>query len=416
MSGALSHIRVLDLSRILAGPTTTQVLADLGAEVIKIERPEVGDDTRLWVPPVLRNERGEDTGEAAYYACVNRNKKSVTVDISKPAGQDIIRRLAAKSDVMIENYLVGTLKRYDLDYDSLKAINPRLVYCSVTGFGQTGPYAARAGYDPIMQAMSGLMSVTGERDEKPGGGPQRVGISISDLLTGAYSAIGILAALQYRERSGRGQYIDTALFDCMIAGLSNVAMNYLATGEVPPRLGNENPLRVPANTYQTRDDLWLAIMVHSEDQWEPFCRAVGGEEWRDDPRFQTMLLRVNNRAAMNEVVAQRVAEQPADHWMQRLEAERIPYALVNNYMQALKDPQVAHRGIVHEVDHPRSGRIRLVGPPWVMSGVRTEIREPHLLGQHTEMVLHAWLGMTPKEVASLISADTDSLQSASASP
>ena len=404
MSGALSHIRVLDLSRILAGPTTTQVLADLGAEVIKIERPGVGDDTRQWVPPVLRNERGEDTGEAAYFACVNRNKKSVTVDISKPAGQDIIRRLAAKSDVMIENYLVGTLKRYDLDYDSLKASNPRLVYCSVTGFGQTGPYAARAGYDPIMQAMSGLMSVTGEPDGKPGGGPQRVGISISDLLTGGYSAIGILAALQYRERSGRGQYIDTALFDCMIAGLSNVAMNYLATGVAPPRLGNAHPNLGPSGAFPCSDGR-IQLVTGNDSQFAKLCEVAGRPDLAADARYSTNAARVINRDELKLLLDQITVTRTMSEWTDALAEAGVPCGPINNLAQVFKDPHVLARGMLVELDHPLAGKMRAVANPLRMSETPPEYHSPPpLLGQHTREVLLDLLDMNDAQIDALAKA------------
>jgi crotonobetainyl-CoA:carnitine CoA-transferase CaiB-like acyl-CoA transferase len=404
MAGALSHIRILDLSRILAGPTTTQVLADLGAEVIKIERPEVGDDTRQWVPPVLRNARGEDTGEAAYYACVNRNKKSVTVNISKPAGQDIIRRLAAKSDVMIENYIVGTLKRYDLDYDSLKAINPGLIYCSVTGFGQTGPYAARAGYDPIMQAMGGLMSVTGERDAKPGGGPQRVGISISDLLTGAYAAIGILAALQYRERSGRGQYVDMALFDCMIAALSNVAMNYLATGEAPRRLGNAHPNLAPSGAFACSDG-HIQMLAGNDSQFGKLCEVAGRPELAADARFATNAARVGHRDELNLLINQITVTRTMREWNDALAAAGVPCGPINNLAQVFQDPQVLARGMLIELDHPLAGAMRAVANPVRLSETPPEYRSPPpLLGQHTREVLRDLLGMNDSQIDALVKA------------
>ena len=404
MSGALSHIRVLDLSRILAGPTTTQVLADLGAEVIKIERPGVGDDTRQWVPPVLRNERGEDTGEAAYYACVNRNKKSVTVDISKPAGQDIIRRFAAISDVMVENYLVGTLKRYGLDYDSMKAINPRLVYCSVTGFGQTGPYAARAGYDPIMQAMSGLMSVTGEPDEKPGGGPQRVGISISDLLTGAYSAIGILAALQHRERSGQGQYIDMALFDCMIGSMSNVAMNYLASGEPPRRLGNAHPNLGPSGAFPCSDGR-IQLVTGNDSQFAKLCEVAGRPDLAANPRYATNSARVINRDELKLLLDQITVTRTMREWTDALAAAGVPCGPINNLAQVFEDPHVLARGMLIELDHPLAGKMRAVANPIRMSETPPGYHlAPPLLGQHTREVLRDLLGMNDAQIDTLAKA------------
>ncbi|MFM9971150.1 MAG: CaiB/BaiF CoA transferase family protein, partial [Burkholderiales bacterium] len=294
MPGALSHIRVLDLSRVLAGPTCAQTLADLGAEVIKIERPGSGDDTRGWAPPYLKDEKGHDTSEAAYYLSCNRNKHSVTVDIAQQEGQEIIRALAEKSDVLIENFKVGDLARYNLDYEKLKTINPRLVYCSITGFGQTGPYAKRAGYDFLIQGMGGLMSITGERDEFPGGGPQKVGVAVTDIMTGMYSTIAILAALASREKTGVGQYIDMALLDVGVAMLGNMHLNYFTSGEAPKRWGNAHPNIVPYESFPCADG-HMILAAGNDSQFRKFCDVAGCTELAEDPRFSRNDSRVRHR-------------------------------------------------------------------------------------------------------------------------
>jgi len=326
------------------------------------------------------------------------------VDISKPAGQDIIRRLAASSDVMIENYIIGTLKRYELDYDALKAINPRLIYCSITGFGQTGPYAARPGYDPIMQAMGGLMSITGERDDKPGGGPQRAGISISDLLTGAYSAIGILAALQYRERSGRGQYIDMALFDCMIAALSNAAMNYLVTGEAPQRLGNAHPNLGPSGAFPCSDG-YIQMVAGNDSQFATLCEVAGRPELSADVRFSTNAARVRNRDELNLLLNQITVTRTMREWTDTLTTAGVPCGPINNLAQVFQDPHVLARGMLIELDHALAGKMRAVANPVRMSETPPEYRSPPpLLGEHTREVLHDLLDMSDAQIDALVKA------------
>ena len=404
MAGALSHVRVLDLSRVLAGPTASQVLGDLGAEVIKVERPGGGDDTRSWVPPPLRDANGNDTGESAYYACVNRNKKSVTVDISKPAGQELVKALAAKSDVLIENYLVGALARYGLDYATLSRSLPALVYCSITGFGQTGPYRARPGYDPIMQAMSGLMSVTGMPDGVPGGGPQRTGISVSDLLTGAYSVIGILAALQHRDRTGQGQYIDMALLDVMVASLSNVAMNYLVTGDVPQRFGNEHVSVVPSGAFPCSDGR-IQLIAGNDAQFARFCATAGRPELASDPRFASNAERTKNRVALHQIIAGITATRSQQDWTEALAEAGVPCGPINDVAQMFADPHVRARGLRIELDHPLAGKMPALANPIRMSATPPEYRTPPpLLGEHTRAVLGEVLGLADAEIDTLVEA------------
>ncbi|MEH6366266.1 MAG: CaiB/BaiF CoA-transferase family protein, partial [Pseudomonas marincola] len=303
MSGALSHLRVLDLSRVLAGPWAGQILADLGAEVIKVERPSVGDDTRHWGPPFLRDAQGENTRESAYFLSANRNKQSVTIDFTQAAGQKLVRELAAKSDILIENFKVGGLAAYGLDYESLRALNPRLIYCSITGFGQTGPYAKRAGYDFMIQGLGGLMSLTGRAEGEEGAGPVKVGVALTDIMTGLYSSSAILAALAHRDQSGEGQYIDMALLDVQVACLANQAMNYLTTGNAPRRLGNAHPNIVPYQDFPTADGDFI-LTVGNDSQFRKFCEVAGFREWADDPRFISNQARVANRAVLIPLIRQ----------------------------------------------------------------------------------------------------------------
>lgn len=387
----LAGLRVLDLTQVVAGPYCTLMLADMGAEVVKIERPGHGDDLRRTVP-----YKGRE-GHHDYFNALNRSKKSIALDLKDEAQRALALRLAGRTDVMVENFAPGTAHRLGLGWEDVNKLNPRLVYCSLSGFGQTGPYRNRLALDPIIQAVTGVMSVTGEPDREP----IMVGAPLADVIAGMFAACAIVSALHVVKRDGVGQYIDLSMQDAMLAALGVRMGETLQAGISPERLGNENPLRVPANTYETADGLWLAIMVQHEGQWAPFCRALEREQWIEDPRFRTMALRVKHRKEVNKLVARRLAEQPAEHWMQRFEAERIPYALVNDYAQALADPQVAHRGLVRTLDHPVSGRVKVVGPPWIMSVTRTEMAPPPTLGQHTAEVLRDWLGMAAEEIAAV---------------
>jgi formyl-CoA transferase len=397
----LSGIRVLDMSRILAGPWVGQLLADLGADVIKLERPGTGDDTRSWGPPFLKDREGKDTTDAAYFLCTNRGKKSVTLDISKPEGQAIARELADVSDILLENYKVGDLKRYGLGHDDLSARNPKLIYCSITGFGQTGPYRDRAGYDFMIQGMGGLMSCTGERDDAPGGGPQKVGVAIADLMTGMYSCVAILAALHERKSSGLGQYIDMALLDSQVAWLANQNANYLIGGEPPKRMGNAHPNIVPYQTFHTRDgDLILAI--GNDNQFRKFCVAAGIPDVGDDARFRDNIARVDNRQACIDALAPAIRQKTTAEWVSLLEPLGVPCGPINRLDEVYADPQVVHRGMKIDVSHPVAGAIPLVANPIKYS--RTPLAydmPPPLLGEHTDEVLCSLLGKSEAEVAAL---------------
>jgi formyl-CoA transferase len=398
---ALDHLRVLDLTRVLAGPWCTQLLADLGADVIKVERPGSGDDTRAWGPPYLKDAQGRDTTEAAYYLSANRGKRSVTVDIGKAEGQEIVRRLAAASDVVIENYKVGQLARYGLDYARLAAENPRLVYCSITGFGQDGPYKDRAGYDFIIQAMGGFMSITGERDDRPGGGPQKAGVAVSDLMTGMYSAVAILAALAQRERTGAGQYIDMALFDTMVAMLANMNMNYLTTGKAPGRAGNAHQNIVPYQVFAAADG-HVVIAVGNDGQYARFCEIAGRPDLAADPRFTANAGRVRHRAVLVPLLEAIVREKPAAFWTEKLEAAGVPCGPINTIAQAFADPQAAARGIRVDLPHPTAGTVPVVGMPIRMSASSARYeRPPPLLGEHTDEVLREVAGLDGAEIAAL---------------
>ncbi len=401
MTSPLQGYRVLDLSRILAGPWAGQLLADLGAEVIKVERPGSGDDTRHWGPPYLKDSRGEDTGEAAYYLAANRGKQSVTVDITTTEGQQILRELAVISDVVIENYKVGGLKKYGLDYDSLKAINPRLVYCSITGFGQTGPYKQRAGYDFMIQGMGGLMSVTGERDDLPGGGPQKVGVAVTDLFTGLYATIAIQGALLERQRSGEGQYIDLALFDVQAAVLANQATNYLVGGTVPKRLGNAHPNIVPYQAFATADG-YIILAVGNDRQFRNFVSLAGAPQLADDPHFATNPARVANREQVCATVADLLKQKTSHYWLTELEAAGVPCGPINDIAQVFNDPQLLERGMRTTLSHPLGGELHLPGNPIHYS--RTPLhsdRPPPLLGEHTDQVLSDSLGYSDEQIRSL---------------
>ena len=401
MTGPLSHIRALDLSRVLAGPWCAQNLADLGAEVIKIERPEKGDDSRAFGPPWLKDRDGKDTRESAYFASANRGKKSVTVNLSKPDGQHIVRDLAARSDVLIENYKVGDLARYGLGYEDLRSINPRLIYCSVTGFGQTGPYRERPGYDFMIQGMGGVMSITGERDDLPGGGPQRVGIPIADIMTGMYATIAVCAALAHREKSGAGQHLDLALLDTQVGILANQGMNYLATGEAPGRIGNAHPNIVPYQPFKTSDgDVILAC--GNDNLFGRFCEVAGCRHLAKDPRFATNSKRVENREAITRLLAEIFAKRTTREWCDALEAAGVPNGPINDLRQVFEEPQIAARGMKIELDHPLAGKIPLIASPMKFSGTPLEHRiAPPVLGQHTEEVLRGQLGMSDADIKRL---------------
>ena len=391
--GALSHLRVLDLSRVLAGPWAGQILADLGAEVIKVERPGNGDDTRAWGPPFLKDAYGESTGEAAYYLSANRNKQSVTIDFTKPEGQRLVRDLAAKSDILIENFKVGGLEAYGLDYASLKALNPDLIYCSITGFGQTGPYAKRAGYDFMVQGLGGLMSLTGRPEGDDGAGPVKVGVALTDILTGLYSTVAILAALAHRQHDGGGQHIDMALLDVQVACLANQAMNYLTTGVAPQRLGNAHPNIVPYQDFPTADGDFI-LTVGNDSQFRKFTEVAGRPELGGDPRFATNKLRVANRAELVPLIRQLTVFKTTAEWVAQLEAVGVPCGPINDLAQVFADPQVRARGLAMHLPHALAGLVPQVASPIRLSETPVEYRNaPPLLGEHTQQVLERVLGL-----------------------
>jgi crotonobetainyl-CoA:carnitine CoA-transferase CaiB-like acyl-CoA transferase len=399
--GALSHLRVLDLSRVLAGPWAGQILADLGAEVIKIERPGNGDDTRAWGPPFLKDPRGENTSEAAYYLSANRNKHSVTVDFTRPEGQKLVRELAARSDIVIENFKVGGLKAYGLDYASLQAQNPRLIYCSITGFGQTGPYAKRAGYDFMIQGLGGLMSLTGRPEGEDGAGPVKVGVALTDILTGLYSTSAILAALAHRDQGGSGQHIDMALLDVQVACLANQAMNYLTTGTSPRRLGNAHPNIVPYQDFPTADGDFI-LTVGNDSQFRKFAEVAGQSQWADDPRFVTNKQRVAHRAELIPLIRQATVFKTTAQWVAALELAGVPCGPINDVAQVFADPQVQARGLKVELPHSLGGVVPQVASPIRLSETPVEYRRaPPLLGEHTEDILTRVLGLQEAEVAAL---------------
>ena len=397
----LQDIKVLDLSRILAGPWAGQLLGDLGADVIKVERPGAGDDTRSWGPPWLKDQDGKPTSDAAYFFSANRNKRSLTIDISSERGQALIRELASKADVLLENFKVGGLKQYGLDAESLLKLNPRLVYASITGFGQDGPYAARAGYDFLIQGMGGLMSVTGRHDSEEGAGPQKVGVALTDVMTGLYTTIGVLAALADRAKTGKGQHVDVALLDVQVAALANQAVNYLIGGKVPERMGNAHPNIVPYQDFPTADgDMILAI--GNDAQFARFCEVAGHPEWASDERFATNRGRVENRAVLLPLLRQATVFRTTREWMDELEQAGVPCGPINRIDQVFDDPQVKARQLRVSMPHPLAGEVPLVGNPIRLSASPVEYRyAPPLLGQHTEQVLADWLGLRADELQQL---------------
>lgn len=401
MSAPLANTRVLDLSRILAGPWCGQILADLGADVIKVERPKRGDDTRGWGPPFLKDSTGNDTGDAAYYLSANRGKRSITVDITNPKGQALLRKLVAESDILLENYKAGGLAKYGLDYGSLHAINPRLIYCSITGFGHTGPYRHRPGYDFMIQALGGLMSITGERDDTPGAGPQKVGVAMADILTGLYASIAVLAGLAHRERTGEGQHIDLALFDVQVACLANQAMNYLVGGEVPTRMGNAHPNIVPYQAFATADG-HIILAVGNDEQFVRFCGVAGLESMARDERYSSNAARVQRRDELIPLIEAAMSKRTSEAWLSTLESAGIPCGPINSIAEVFDNPQLQHRGMQITMEHAAGTEVTMPGSPLKFSAspVRYQ-RPPPTLGEHTEEVLLDLLQLSSRELEEL---------------
>ncbi|SDO36531.1 Crotonobetainyl-CoA:carnitine CoA-transferase CaiB [Halomonas shengliensis] len=399
--GALTGVRVLDLSRVLAGPWCSQILADLGADVVKVERVGRGDDTRAWGPPYMKDAQGHETLEASYYQSTNRNKRSVAVDMATEKGQKIVRALAAESDVLIENFKADSLKKFGLDYASLSQLNPRLIYCSITGFGQTGPRAKQPGYDFIIQALGGLMSITGERDGVPGGGPQKVGVAVTDVMTGLYSVIAIQAALLAREKTGRGQYCDMALLDVQVAALGNQSQNYLSTGVSPGRYGNAHANIVPYNSFRARDKDFI-IACGNDTQFAALCDAIGLPELSVDPRFTKNEDRVRNRDAITQILVDHFKQDVADAWVEKIARVNVPVGVINDIAGALAEPQVSARGMLVNIPHPMNPDFTMVGSPIHLSDTPVMYRNPApQLGQDTDSVLAEYLDLDPQALSAL---------------
>ena len=401
MPGPLAGIRVLDLTRVLAGPWAAQNLADLGAEVIKVERPKKGDDSRAFGPPWLKDAQGRDTAESAYFACANRGKKSVTLDLANPKGQAIARELAERCDVLLENFKFGDLDRYGLGYAQLRKVNPGLIYCSVTGFGHSGPWRERPGYDFMIQGMGGLMSVTGERDDRAGGGPQKAGIPIADLITGMYASVAICAALAHRAKSGQGQHLDLALLDSLVAVLANQGANYLATGTPPGRLGNDHPNIAPYQVLKTADGS-VIVACGNDNLFRKFCEVAGRPELADDARFATNGKRVANRAELTRLLSEVMAKRSMRDWLDALEAAGVPCGPINNLEQVFAEPQALARGLRMELPHPTAGKVALTRSPMRFSETPVQHETPPpTLGQHTDEVLKGLLKKSPSEIERL---------------
>jgi crotonobetainyl-CoA:carnitine CoA-transferase CaiB-like acyl-CoA transferase len=401
MGGPLGHVRVLELSRVLAGPWAAQTLADLGASVIKVEKPGTGDDTRSYAPPYAANRDGSQSSESAYFLSTNRGKRSVTIDFIHPEGQKLVQALAAKSDVVIENFKVDGLAKYGLDYPSLQPLNPGLIYCSITGFGQTGPYRHKPGYDFMIQGIGGLMSITGEPDQRPGGGPMKVGVAVADIFTGLYAAIAILGAVAHRDRTGAGQYIDLALLDTQVAVLANQAMNYLVTGVAPQRLGNAHPNIVPYQVFVASDG-HIIVAVGNENQFARMCEVIGRSELASDARFATNASRVNNRDELIAILQGIFAARTMRDWLESLERAGVPCGPINTVADVFADPQVQARGLKLDLPHPSIGLVPSVANPIKYSATPISYTSaPPMLGADTDEILREMLGVTPEEIARL---------------
>ena len=387
MTAMLKHIKVLDLSRVLAGPWSSQILADLGANVIKVERPGSGDDTRAWGPPFLKDSNGAETREGGYFLAANRGKRSITLDLKTPEGQAIVKKMASEADVLIENYKVGTLERLGLGYEQLAALNPGLIYCSVTGFGQTGPRRAEPAYDFLVQAMGGLMSVTGERDDLPGGGPQKVGVPMVDMVTGVYAAVGILAALAGRTQTGRGQHIDLAMLDVQVGLLCNQGMNYLLAGKVPRRTGTAHPNIQPQRTFTCKDGQ-IVLVVGNDGQFAALCKVLGRPDLAADPRFQTNGQRVVHQAALDPILDDILIQRDRSHWLQALGKVGVPAGSINSVPEVFAEEQVRHREMLRHLPHPLAGQVPQIASPLRFSDAPSgSSMAPPLLGQHTDEIL-----------------------------